>query len=111
MYDDESTEPCKAIGPQPTELYMVQDNTQEFLPAQPMPTTPFAQGGPTVPLQSTTTPLLPPATLSRRKFMGVPVAGLAAIGGASVAATVGDAVLAQLIQNGGLKDAFHGPLA
>ena len=75
MYNDEPTQPRKPIEPQPTEPQIEMEATQEFLPAQPVPTTPFAQGVPTVPLQSTTTPFSPPATVSRRKFMGVSVAG------------------------------------
>ena len=71
MYDDESTQPRKAIQPQPTEQQMHMEATQEFLPAQPLPTNPFARGVPTVPLQSTAMEYSPPATVSRRKFMGV----------------------------------------
>src|SRR5438876_5615624 len=111
MYDDEPTQPRKAIEPQPTEPQMEMEATEEFPPAQSMPTTPFAQGVPTVPLQSTTTPFSPPPTVSRRKFMGVSVAGLAAIGGAGAAAAIGGVALAKLIQNGGLGDVFHGPMA
>ncbi len=111
MYDDEATQLRKALKPKPAGSQFDTEPMQEFAPPQSSPTTPFAQGGPTVPLQSTRTPLLPPATLSRRKFMGVSVAGLAAIGGAGAAAAVGGVALAQLIQNAGLEDAFHGPLA
>jgi uncharacterized protein (DUF1800 family) len=85
--------------------------TQDFLPAQPLPTTPFARGVPTVPLQSTAMLSSPPATVSRRKFMGVSVAGLAAIGGAGAAAAISGVALAKLIQNGWLGDASHGPMA
>ena len=81
MYDDEPTQPRKPLEPQPTEPYREIDTTQEFLPAQPLPTKLFSRGVPTVPLQSATTPFSSPATVSRRKFMGVSVAGLAAIGG------------------------------
>src|SRR5205823_3360525 len=111
LYDDEPTQPRKPIEPQPTELQIEMEATQEFLPAQPLPTTPFAQGGPAVPLQATAAPFSPPATVSRRKFMGVSVAGLAAIGGAGVAAAVSGVALAKLIQNGWLGDASHGPMA
>ena len=111
MYDDEITQPRKPIQPQPTEPHVEMEATEEFLPAQPVPTTPFARGNPTVPLQSTTTPLSPTATVSRRKFMGVSVAGLAAIGGASAAAAIGGVALAKLIQNGGFGDPTHGPMA
>ena len=111
LYDDEPTQPRKAIQPHATEPLLGMEATQDFLPAQPLPTTPFAQGVPTVPLQSTTTPLSPPATVSRRKFMGVSVAGLAAIGGAGAAAAISGVALAKLIQNGWLGDASHGPMA
>ncbi len=111
MYDDESTQPRKAIQPQPTEQQMDMEATQEFLPAQPLLTNPLARGVPTVPLQSTAMQYSPPATVSRRKFMGVSVAGLAAIGGAGAAAAVSGVALAKLIQNGWLGDASHGPMA
>src|SRR5947199_9352944 len=88
MYDDELTEPRKPIKPQPTEPQIEMEATQEFMPAQSMPTTPLAQGKPTVPLQATA--VLPPAaaSVSHRKFMGVSVAGLAVIGGAGAAASI-----------------------
>ncbi len=111
MFDDEPTQPRKPIEPQPTEPQIEMEATQEFLPAQPLPITPFAQGVPTVPLQPNTTPFSLPATVSRRKFMGVSVAGLAAIGGAGAAAAIGGVALAKLIQSGGLGDPFHGPMA
>jgi len=111
MYDDEPTQPRKPIEPQPTEPQIETDVTQEFLPAQPLPATPFAQGVPTVPLQPTTTPFTPPTTVSRRKFMGVSVAGLAAIGGAGAAAAIGGVALAKMIQNGGIGNPSHGPMA
>jgi len=111
MYDDEPTQPRKVIKPQPTEPQIEMEATQEILPAQPLPTTPFARGIPTVPLQSNTMPLSSPAAVSRRKFMGVSVAGLAAIGGAGAAAAIGGVALAKLIQNGGFRDPFQGPMA
>jgi uncharacterized protein (DUF1800 family) len=111
MYDDEPTEPRKAIKPQPTEPHLAMEATPEFLPAQPLPTTPFARGVPTVPLESSTTPFLTPANVSRRKFMGVSVAGLAAIGGAGAAAALSGVALAKLLQNGWSGDASHGPMA
>ena len=111
MYDDEPTQPRKVIKPQPTEPQIEMEATQEILPAQPLPTTPFARGIPTVPLQSNTMPLSSPAAVSRRKFMGVSVAGLAAIGGAGAAAAIGGVALAKLIQNGGFGDPTHGPMA
>jgi hypothetical protein len=111
MYDDEPTEPRKAIKPQPTELQRDMEATQEYLPAQSIPTTPFVQGGPTVPLQPTAAPFSPPTPVSRRKFMGVSVAGLAAISGAGAAAAIGGVALAKWLQNGGLGDVSHGPMA
>ncbi len=111
MHDDEPTEPRKAIKPQPTEPQIEMDTTQEYLTDQPSPNTPFARGVPTVPLQSTTTPLSPPVSVSRRKFMGVSIAGLAAIGGAGAAAAIGGVALAKLIQNGGLGGVYHEPMA
>ena len=111
MYDDEPTQPRKALAPQPTEQYRENDISQRFIPAQPVPINPYSEGAPTVPLQSASTPFPPPATVSRRKFMGVSVAGLAAVGGAGAAAAIGGVALAKLIQNGGLGDPFHGPMA
>ena len=111
MYNDEPTQPRKPLEPQPTEPHREIDATQEFLPAQPVPTNPFSRGVPTVPLQSATTPFSSPATVSRRKFMGVSVAGLAAVGGAGAAAAIGGVALAKLIQNGGFGDPFQGPMA
>ena len=111
MYDDEPTEPRKAIKPQSTEPQREMEATQEYLPAQLMPTTPFVQGGPTVPLQPTAAPFSPPTPVSRRKIMGVSVAGLAAISGAGAAAAIGGVALAKWLQNGGLGDVSHGPMA
>jgi Protein of unknown function (DUF1800) len=111
MYDDEPTEPRKAIKPQSTEPQRDMEATQEYLPAQSLPTTPFVQGRPTVPLQPTAAPFSPPTPVSRRKFMGVSVAGLAAISGAGAAAAIGGVALAKWLQNGGLGDVSHGPMA
>src|SRR6266571_6428249 len=71
------------------------------------PTEPRKPIGP----QATAAPFSPPAAVSRRKFMGVSVAGLAAIGGAGAAAAIGGVAMAKWLQNGGLGDAFHGPMA
>ncbi len=109
--DDQPTEPRKAIKPQPTGSPFETEPMQEFASSQSTPTTPFTQGIPTVPLQPDTTQSIPAATVSRRKFMGVSLAGLAAIGGASAAATVGGVALAKLIQNGGLTGGSHEPIA
>src|SRR6266568_1944373 len=111
LYDDEPTQPRKAIKPQPTEPQIEMEATQEFPPAQAAIITPLAQGTPTVPLQVTAVLPPPTASVSRRKFMGVSVAGLAAIGGAGAAAAIGGVALAKWLQNGGLGDAFHGPMA
>lgn len=111
LYDDEPTEPRKIIRPQPTEPLIDMEATEEFSPAQSVPTTPFAQGVPTVPLQATATPFSPPAAVSRRKFMGVSVAGLAAIGGAGAAASISGVALAKWLQKGGFGDVSHGPMA
>jgi len=111
MYGDDSTQPRKPIDPHPIEPQLEMDTTQKNLTAQPVPNTSFATGNPTTPLQSVTTPLTPTAAVSRRKFMGVSVAGLAAIGGASAAAAVGGVALAKLLQNGGPGNIFHGPVA
>jgi len=105
MYD-EPTEP------QSTEPLMVMEETQEFPPAQAAPPTiPLAQGIPVAPSQAIAAPSLPPATVSRRKFMGVSVAGLAALGGAGAAAAIGGVALAKWLQNGGLGNFSHGPMA
>ena len=111
MYNDEPTEPRKPIGPQPTEPQIDMGATQDFQITQSVSTTPFVQGRPTVPLQPTAMPFSPPTYVSRRKFMGVSVAGLAAISGAGAAAAIGGVALAKWLQNGGLGDAFHGPMA
>jgi uncharacterized protein (DUF1800 family) len=111
IYDDEPTEPRKVIRPQPTESQIDMEATEEFPPAQSVPTTPFARGVPTVPLQTSATPLSPPATVSRRKFMGVSVAGLVALGGAGAAASIGGVALAKWLQNGGSGNVSYGPMA
>src|SRR6266487_2445325 len=110
MYDD-ITESRKAIKPQSAEPHIEMEATQEYPPAQPAITTPLAQGTPTVPLPATATLFSPPATVSRRKFMGVSVAGLAAIGGVGVAAAIGGVALAEWLQQGGLGNLSHGPIA
>jgi hypothetical protein len=72
---------------------------------------------PPTPLQATQAPIPPaappqqPAPVSRRKFMGKSVAGLAALGGAGVAAALGGVALEKLIQHGGLTNPFQGPAA
>jgi uncharacterized protein (DUF1800 family) len=111
LYGDEPTQPRKAIQPHATEPLIGIEATQEFLPAQPQTTTLFARGVPTVPLQSPDMPDSPTATVSRRKFMGVSVAGLAALGGAGAAAAISGVALAKLIQNDWLGGASHGPMA
>ncbi len=109
--DDDITEPRKPLEPQPAEPHIEMEATQEFPPARAAITTPLAQGTPTVPLQITAAPPPPTATVSRRKFMGVSVAGLAAIGGAGTAATIGGVALAEWLQQGGLGNLSHGPIA
>jgi hypothetical protein len=72
---------------------------------------------PPTPLEATQAPIPPaapppqPAPVSRRKFMGKSVAGLAALGGAGVAAALGGVALEKLIQHGGLTNPFQGPAA
>src|SRR5712692_4205806 len=72
---------------------------------------------PPTPLEATQAPIPPaappqqPAPVSRRKFMGKSVAGLAALGGAGVAAALGGVALEKLIQHGGLTTPFQGPAA
>ncbi len=72
---------------------------------------------PPTPLEATQPPIPPaappqqPAPVSRRKFMGKSVAGLAALGGAGVAAALGGVALEKLIQHGGLTNPFQGPAA
>jgi uncharacterized protein (DUF1800 family) len=109
--DDDPTEPRKAIKLQPAEPQMAMEATRKFPPAQAALTTPLARGVPTISLQATAAPPPPPATVSRRKFMGVSVAGLAAIGGGGAAVTIGGVALAEWLQQGGLGNIFHGPVA
>src|SRR5262249_11827119 len=88
---------------QPTEPRMYFDQVQD--------------DNPPTPLQATQVPIAPaapaqqPAPVSRRKFMGKSIAGLAALGGAGVAAALGGVALGQLIQHGGLTNPFQGPAA
>jgi uncharacterized protein DUF1800 len=109
MYDD-PTEPRQPIEPQSTEPQIDREATQGFPPAQVALTTPPAQGVPAAPLQATAASPSPPA-VSRRKFMGVSVAGLAAIGGAGAAAAIGGVALAEWLQRGGLGNVSQGPMA
>jgi len=111
MYDDEPTEPRKALKPGPIGSQFDTEPMQEFTPAQSSPTIPFAPGVPTVPLQPDITQSTPTATVSRRKFMGVSLAGLAAVGGAGAAAAIGGVALAKLIQSGELAGTSHEPIA
>ncbi len=71
----------------------------------------------TLPLE-TTQPLQQPeaapqatSAFSRRTFMGKSIAGLAALGGAGIAAAAGGVALEQWLQHGGLINLFHGPMA
>ncbi len=84
---------------EPTEPRMNVDATEKLAPAKSVPTTP---------LPATVAPATVP--LSRRKFMGKSIGGLAAIGGAGVAAAVGGVALEQWIQHRGSTNLFHGPL-
>src|SRR5260221_12012845 len=79
---------------QPTEPRMNLDQVQEDNPPTPLEAT-QAPIPPAAPPQQ-------PAPVSRRKFMGKSVAGLAALGGAGVAAALGGFALEKLIQHGGL---------
>ena len=85
---------------EPTEPRMNVDATEKLAPAKSVPTKP---------LQAIAAPATVP--LSRRKFMGKSIGGLAALGGAGVAAVAGGAALEQWIQHGGLTNPFHGPMA
>ena len=111
MYNGEPTEPHKPIGSQTTEPQIGMEATQDFPTTQSVSTTPFVKGETTIPLQPTALPFSPPTHVSRRKFMGVSVAGLAAISGAGAAAAIGGVALAKWLQNGGLGDFSHGPMA
>jgi len=88
---------------QPTEPRMNFDQVQDDNPPTPLETT-QAPIPPAAPPQQ-------PAPVSRRKFMGKSVAGLAALGGAGVAAALGGVALEKLIQHGGLTNPFQGPVA
>src|SRR5713101_4137535 len=84
---------------EPTEPRMNVDATEKLAPAKSVPTTP---------LPATVAPATVP--LSRRKFMGKSIGGLAAIGGAGVAAAVGGVALEQWMQHRGSTNLFHGPI-
>ncbi len=88
---------------QPTEPRMNFDQAQDDNPPTPLEAT-QAPIPPAAPPQQ-------PAPVSRRKFMGKSVAGLAALGGAGVAAALGGVALEKLIQHGGLTNPFQGPAA
>jgi len=88
---------------QPTEPRMNFDQAQDDNPPTPLEAT-QAPIPPAAPPQQ-------PAPVSRRKFMGKSVAGLAALGGAGVAAALGGVALEKLIQHGGLTTPFQGPAA
>ncbi len=88
---------------QPTEPRMSFDQAQDDNPPTPLEAT-QAPIPPAAPPQQ-------PAPVSRRKFMGKSVAGLAALGGAGVAAALGGVALEKLIQHGGLTNPFQGPAA
>lgn len=88
---------------QPTEPRMNFDQAQDDSPPTPLEAT-QAPIPPAAPPQQ-------PAPVSRRKFMGKSVAGLAALGGAGVAAALGGVALEKLIQHGGLTNPFQGPAA
>ena len=88
---------------QPTEPRMNFDQVQDDNPPTPLEAT-QAPIPPAAPPQQ-------PAPVSRRKFMGKSVAGLAALGGAGVAAALGGVALEKLIQHGGLTYPFQGPAA
>ena len=88
---------------QPTEPRMSFDQAQDDNPPTPLEAT-QAPIPPAAPPQQ-------PAPVSRRKFMGKSVAGLAALGGAGVAAALGGVALEKLIQHGGLIHPFQGPAA
>ena len=88
---------------QPTEPRMNFDQVQDDNPPTPLEAT-QAPIPPAAPPQQ-------PAPVSRRKFMGKSVAGLAALGGAGVAAALGGVALEKLIQHGWLTTPFQGPAA
>ena len=93
---------------QPTEPQMDIGGVRDDLPAQAVPTTP---------LQATRAAVAPevapqqPAPTSRRKFMGKSLAGMAALGGAGVAAAFGGVALARWVEHGGFTSPSQGPMA
>ncbi len=90
---------------QPTEPQMDIGGVRDDLPAQAAPTTPLqAAVAPEVAPQQ-------PAPTSRRKFMGKSLAGMAALGGAGVAAAFGGVALARWIEHGGFTSPSQGPMA
>src|SRR5260221_7218217 len=90
---------------QPTEPQMDIGGVRDDLPAQAAPTTPLqAAVAPEVAPQQ-------PAPTSRRKFMGKSLAGMAALGGAGVAAAFGGVALARWIEHGGFTSPAQGPMA
>ncbi len=93
---------------EPTEPRIKVVQTQVNPPVQPVPPSPLQAANPLQPPMATTSP---PAAISRRRFMGKSLAGLAAIGGTGVAAAIGGAALEQWIQHGGLTNSFQGPMA
>jgi Protein of unknown function (DUF1800) len=95
--DDESTQP---------RIKVVQKQVNP--PAQPVPPSPLQA---TNLLQPSTAATPLPVAISRRRFMGKSVAGLAAIGGTGVAAAIGGVALEQWIQHGGLTNPFQGSMA
>ena len=90
---------------QPTEPRMKFDQVQGDNPPTPL------EAEATQALIPPAAPAQQPAPVSRRTFMGKSVAGLAALGGAGVAAAIGGVVLEKLIQRGGLTNPFQGPVA
>ena len=90
---------------QPTEPQMDIGGVRDDLPALAAPTTPLqAAVAPEVAPQQ-------PAPTSRRKFMGKSLAGMAALGGAGVAAAFGGVALARWIEHGGFTSPAQGPMA
>ena len=88
---------------QPTEPQMNFDQVQDDNPPTPLEAT--------QPLMLPAAPAPPPPPVSRRRFMGKSIAGLAALGGAGVAAALGGVALEQVIQHGGVTNPFQGPAA
>lgn len=84
------------------------DGVQDDLPAQTVPTRPLQAS------QTAVAPGVAPqqsAPVSRRKFMGKSLAGMAALGGAGVAAAFGGVALARWIEHGGFASSSQGPMA